>query len=398
MSDSLLAYRDRFPILATSCYLNNNSLGAMPVGVREGLAEYADLWSRRGVRAWNEDWWNLSTRVADLIAPLLGAPPSSVTMQPNVTMATAVFLSCLEATPERRKIVTTDLQFPSVLYIVDSWCRKNDTVLEILPSGDRFGVDPDRLLSAIDTKTLAVAISHAEFKTAFLNEAPAVAQRCRETGALLLLDVFQSVGVLPLQLQKWGVDVASGGCLKWLCGGPGNAFLYVDPELAPRLCPRLTGWMAHCAPFAFEPPPVRQKAGSERFLTGTPQIAALYAARPGLEILTEVGIDAVRKQSLELTEHLLLDAAARGWATATPANREQRGGTVTIAIKNGAEITRELSARNIIVDYRPDAGIRIAPHFYNTLEECSHCLDQIGNIVEDGSWRRHSSVTGVRPT
>ena len=397
--DPLLDYRDRFPILDSTTYLISNSLGAMPRDAAEGLARDAELWATRGVRAWAEEWWDLGARVADRVAPLLGAPPGSVSMQPSTTLATAVVLSALRPGRERRKVVTTDLQFPSILHLLDGWCREHSAALEILRREEgTWGVATERLLDAIDPTTAVVALSHVEFATAWVNDAAVLARRCRETGAFLVLDVFQSAGVLPLALSDWGVDAAVGGCLKWLCGGPGNAFLYVDPDRALELEPTLTGWAAHAAPFAFEPPPMRWRAGGARFLNGTPQVPALYAAGPGLDILGEIGVDRVRAKSVKLTQRLCDEALRRGFACSCAADPERRGGTVAVAVPEGERVARELLDRDVVIDYRPGFGIRIAPHFYNSWQECERCLDEIEAILADRTFERHPSVAGARPT
>jgi len=398
MDDPLLAHRPRFPILQESCYLVNNSLGAMPAAVAERMAQYASAWERRGVRAWAEEWWSLPARVGDEVAPLLGAPPGSVSMHTNVTLATAVFLSCLTPERGRDKVVSTALQFPSILYLLERWCAERGVRLEVVPCPDGLGADPARLLEAIDARTLAVSVSHVEFKSAWVNDAPAVARRCRETGALLLLDVFQSAGVVPVEVRRWGVDAAVGGCLKWLCGGPGNVFLYVDPDLAPRLRPRLTGWMAHQAPFAFEPPPLRPRADAYRFLNGTPQVACLYAASPGLEIHREVGVEAIRRKSMRLTARIYEGARGRGWRVCAPEDPARRGGTVAVDAPFGEAVARELNARDVVVDYRPGAGIRIAPHFYNREEECDRALEEIAAILQSRAYERHTTAAGATPT
>jgi kynureninase len=398
VSDSLLAYRDRFPILGATTYLNNNSLGPMPGEVAEQVRAYAETWASRGGRAWAEAWWALPAAVGDLVAPLLGVRPGTVSTHPNVTLATAVFFSCLAPTARRSKVVTTELQFPSVLYFLQRWCDGHGVRLEIVPAPDGIGVDPQRLLEAVDTRTLAVAISHAEFKSAFLNDAAAVAQRCREVGALLVLDVFQSAGVVPLEAEAWGVDACVGGCLKWLCGGPGNAYLYVTPELARRLEPQLTGWMAHPAPFVFAPPPMRWRDDAWRFLNGTPPIACLYCAVPGLKLHHEVGVPAIRAKSRRLTA-LLYDAArAQGWRVHAPADPDRRGGTVAVDVPHGELVAQELLARDILVDYRPDAGIRLSPHFFNSADECHHALTQIAEILQTRAFARHAAAGGATPT
>jgi kynureninase len=395
---SLEDYRRHFPSLERSCYLISNSLGAMPAAAADELADYARAWSERGVRAWAEEWWDLGSDVADRIAPILGVPLGSVAMQPNVTTATAVFLSCLRPHRERRRIVTTDLQFPSILYLLDGWCRDHQVELLIVPSAESLGVSIDELVATIDERTLAVVVSHVEFKTAYVNDAQDLAHRCRQRGARLLLDVFQSAGVLPLELAEWQVDAAVGGCLKWLCGGPGAAYLYVEPQLCEELEPRLTGWMAHHTPFAFAPPPIQLQKGARRFLNGTPPIAAFYAARPGLDMIAEIGAATIRHHSLELTKLLLEEATSRGWRTATPSNASQRAGTVAVQVPSGDRVARELLERDVIVDYRPGAGIRIAPHFYNRADECLHCVEQIEAILADGSFRRHPESGGGQPT
>jgi kynureninase len=396
MADPLLRYRDRFPILETSCYLISNSLGAMPAEVEERLAAYAAIWKGRGVRAWAEEWWGLAGRVGDLAAPLLGAPKGTVSMHTNVTLATAVFLSCLRPDPRRTKVVSTELQFPSILYLLDRWCAERGLRLELVPCRDGIGADPEELLDAIDATAAAVAVSHVEFKSAWINDAAAVAARCRAAGAPLLLDVFQSAGVVPVDVAGWGVDAAVGGCLKWLCGGPGNVFLYVDPALG--LAPSLTGWLAHEAPFAFEPPPIRLRDDAYRFMNGTPQIPCLYAAEPGLRMHAEIGVATIREKSIRMTARLFARARERGWRVNAPEAPARRGGTVAIDVPHGERIARELLARDVVVDYRPGAGIRIAPHFYNTEEECDRALEEIADILRTRAYERHRSAAGSTPT
>ncbi len=396
--DLLLAYRDRFPILRDSTYLISNSLGAMPAAVAEEMAAYADIWATRGVRAWSEKWWPLPIEVGDQVAPLIGAPAGTVSMHTNVSIATAVFLSCLTPTLRRKKAVTTALQFPSIQYVLKGWAKEREVDIEVVPCDDGIGSDQQQLLETIDEDTLVVSVSHAEFKSAYLNDAAAIAARCREVGAKLILDTFQSAGVVEIEAQKWGVDSVVGGCLKWLCGGPGNVYLYVDPELAPTLEPTLTGWMAHPAPFAFDPGPMRWRDDAYRFLNGTPQIPCLYAAGPGLDIHNEIGVTAIREKSKRMTAMLFDKASERGWRVTAPADPDLRGGTVAIDVEHGELVAQELNARDFVVDYRPGAGIRLAPHFYNTLDECASALDQIDDILRTRAFEKHGSVAGASPT
>jgi kynureninase len=320
-------------------------------------------------------------------------------MQPSTTLATAVLLSALHLDPARLKVVTTDLHFPSILYLLERWCGERGATLEIARRRPgQWGVALDRLLETIDDTTAVVALSHVEFASAWVHDARALARRCRETGAFLVLDVFQSAGVLPLALRDWGVDAAVGGCLKWLCGGPGNCFLYVDPDRAATLEPATTGWVAHPAPFAFEPPPIRWRPGAGRFANGTPQVPALYAARAGLDILAEIGVERVREKSVSMTGRLLAEARRRGYECSCAEDPVLRGGTVAVDVPEGERVARELLRRDIVIDYRPGFGIRIAPHFYNTWEECERCLDTMDTIRADRSYERHSSVEGASPT
>ena len=201
-----------------------------------------------------------------------------------------------------------------------------------------------------------------------------------------------------MKAKEWGVDAAVGGCLKFLCGGPGNVFFYVDPELAPTLEPRLTGWMAHPSPFAFEPPPTRLRDGAWRFLNGTPQIPCLYAASPGLKIHNEIGIDRIREKSQAMTAYLYESAHERGWRPNAPEDPERRGGTVAVDVPHGELVAKELLERDVVIDFRPGAGIRIAPHFYNKKEECEHALSQIAEILETKAYEKHGSVAGATPT
>ena len=398
MSDSLLAYRDRFPILAHTTYLNNNSLGAMPGAVATRMKDYAEIWETRGVRAWAEEWWPMPVSVGDLVAPLIGAAPGNVSMHTNVTLATAVFFSCLEPKGKRTKVVTTSLQFPSIQYFLEGWCKGHGARLEVVESEDDIGVDQQRLLEAIDDETIAVSISHVLFRSAFIQDAAAVARRCREVGARLLLDAFQATGVVEVEVEKWGVDACVGGCLKWLCGGPGNVYLYVDPAIASGLEPRLTGWMAHPNPFSFEGLPMRWREQAWRFLNGTPQVACLYAAEPGLQIHSEIGVPRIREKSKRMTSLLFEGARERGWRVHAPADPERRGGTVAIDVERGELVARELLARDIIIDYRPGAGVRVSPHFYNTEEECLFVLEQIAEILETRAYEKHESAAGATPT
>ncbi len=383
--DPLLRYRDRFPILRSTKYLVSHSLGAMPEAARGALAEYADLWGARGVRAWEEAWWTMSADVGDLIAPLLGAPPRSVVMLPNVTSASAVVISSFDYAPPRNRVVMVEGEFPSVRYLYDRLARRLGAEIVSIPhDGSGLAVDLDRLLSAIDERTSLVPLSHVLFESSAMVDVAAVARRCREVGATLVLDVFQSAGIAPVKLVEWGVQIAVGGVLKWLCGGPGGGFLFVDPALRPRLEPAFTGWMAHESPFAFEVPPMRFRDDPLRFGTGTPAVPALYAAREGPKIVAAAGgadLAPIREKSLRQTEKIIRFAERRGFTLRTPREPQRRGGTVCFQLPHAYDVVSRLNEIGVLCDYRPNAGIRLSPHFYTTDEEIEVAFDLIDEVV-----------------
>jgi kynureninase len=388
--DPLLRFRPEFPILEHTTYLVSNSLGAMPRGVERRVAEYASDWARHGIRAWVKGWWEMPVTVGDEIAPLIGAGAGDVVMFPNVTIAQAAVLSALDYAPPRDTIVMTALDFPSVRYVYDALAARLGARIVVVPSEDGIGIDLERLLAAIDERTRLVAISHVLFRSAFIMDADAICQHAHAAGALVSLDAFHSVGVMPVDVERSGTDFLTGGVLKWLCGGPGGCFLYVAPRLRDRLAPSLTGWQAHARPFAFEPE-MEYAATSFRWLNGTPVIPALYAATEGPRIIRAAGVDAIRDKSVRQTTRLNELADARGYRVYAPRDSARRGGTVAFAVPHGYEVSQELLAREILVDYRPEAGIRVAPHFYTSDEELERVVVAIDEILESGVWRRHAA-------
>jgi kynureninase len=387
----LQAWRKEFPILDRTTYLISNSLGAMPRGVYANLQAYADSWAGRGVRAWEEGWWEMAVGVGNKVAPLIGAGPGEISLHQNVTQTQAVITSCFDFRGLRNKVVMTELEFPSIQYFYNEQTRQGARV-EVVPSADPVRFDLDAFLAAIDETTLLVPISLVLFRSSFVVNAKAIIEKAHRVGARVILDVFQGTGTIPFDVRQLGVDFAVGGVLKWLCGGPGVAYLYVREDLRAKLRPALTGWIAHKRPFEFETGAIDPREDSFRYLNGTPHIPALYACQPGLEILNQVGIEAIRKKSVELTSRLIDGATKRGWGVNTPAQSAERAGTVSVDCPHAAAVCRELLAREIIVDYRPKAGIRISPHFYNTLDECEFALAQIEDILKTKTWERHAAA------
>jgi kynureninase len=391
-TDPLLAYRDRFPILERTNYLISNSLGAVPASAEERLREYYETWATRGVRAWEESWWTLAADLGDLVAPLIGAGRGEVVFQPNVTLAHAVVLSGLDVQGRRNRVVTDAMHFPSILYLIDQ-LRASGAEVVVVPSDDGVGVEPQRLVDAIDERTAVVAVSHVLFKSAYVYDVAPIAARAARVGALSVVDGYQAVGAIPVDVAALGVDVYIGGCLKWLCGGPGAAFLWVRPGARDRLSPRLTGWMAHARPFDFSTS-LDRRDDAWRFLHGTPSIPALYAAMAGLEVVNEVGVAAIRAKSERQTARLLDLADARGYRCTTPRDPDRRGGTVAIDVEHGYEVSRGLKTLDILCDYRPGAGIRLSPHFYNRDDELDAAVSTIAEILSGHAWR---AFTAGRP-
>ena len=386
--DHLLRWRDEFPILDKTTYLISNSLGAMPRAVYDRLKDYANAWATRGMRAWEEGWWEAGAETGNQIGELLGAKPGSISIHQNVTLTQAVISSCFDFTRPRNKVVLVDLEFPSIVYFYMEQ-RRRGARIEMVKSDDGVRVPLDRLLAAIDEETLLVPVSHVIFRSSYLQDARAIVERAHQVGAYVILDVFQSAGTVPFDLSELEVDFAVGGVLKWLCGGPGVAYLYTRPDLRPQLKPTITGWLAHKRPFDFEVGEIDRTEDSYRMLNGTPQILPVYACRPGLEIIRQAGIENIRAKSIQMTERLIRGAEARGWRVNTPRDPAERGGTVSIDCPHGYEIMRELVARDILVDYRPKAGIRLSPHFYNRAEEIDFALAQMEEILATRAWERH---------
>ena len=382
MSDDLLRYRAEFPILETTTYLISNSLGAMPRGVYDAMKGYADTWATRGVRAWEERWWMLAAEVGDAIGALMNAPEGSVSTHQNVTTCQAVVASCFDFSGRRNKVVYSDLNFPSVMYFWEAQ-RPLGVRVHTVKTDDGISVPTERLLDAIDESTLLVPISHVIFRSAYINNASRIIEKAHRVGAHVVLDTFQSLGTVPIDVQALNVDFACGGVLKWLCGGPGVGYLYVRPDLAKVLRPRFTGWLAHQNPFGFETGPIRYSDPPFRFMNGTPHIPSLEAARPGLKIITEVGIQRIREKSKRQTARLIELAHERGWRINTPRDPDKRGGTVSIDIPNTEQVCRELLRREILVDWRPKAGMRMSPHFYNSDEEIDRAIAVVEQILAE---------------
>ena len=371
-------YRDRFPILADTTYLINHSLAAMPAAAEDRVLEYAHMWKTRGIRSWGEGWWDMPLTVGDQVGRIIGAPAGTTCMHQNVTVAIAVILSCFRLEPPRNRIVYVEGEFPSVRYLLQA---QPGAEIEVVP-------DLDALIDAIDERTLLVPLSHVLFKVAELQDVTEIQKRAAEVGAHVILDAYQSAGAVPIDVQRMGVSFATGGSVKWLCGGPGAGWLYVRPDLIESLEPAFVGWQGHARPFAFEPE-LEYADGIARFLTGTPNVPALFAATAGYDVIEEVGVDAIRRRSLDLTDHLIDLADRAGFEVTSQRDQSRRGASVTIRVPGFEGVHRELAERQILCDFRPDVGLRLGPHFFNTEEELDFAIGQVEDILATGAHERH---------
>jgi kynureninase len=375
----LESYRDRFPILGETTYLINHSLGAMPAASEERVAEYARMWKERGIRAWAEGWWEMPLTVGDQIGRIIGAPPGSTVMHQNVAVAEAIILSCFRPVdPGRNRVVYEEGNFPSVRYLYQAQ-----------PELDVVVVPNDQaIVEAIDERTLLVPVTHVLFKTGEIQNIASIVRRAHEVGAHVVLDAYQSAGIVPLDVSALNVDFAVGGSVKWLCGGPGNGWLYVRPDLADVLEPTFMGWQAHARPFGFEPE-LEYAQGAARFLTGTPNVPALYAGTAGYDLIEEIGVDRIRENSVRQTQLLIDLCDEAGFEVGSPREEERRGGTVTVHTPDFEAVHKELAERQILCDFRPDVGLRLGPHYYNTDDELRFAIAQIAEILESGAHERH---------
>ena len=374
--------REEFPTLASGRHLLSHSLGPVPRAARGSMLAYYDAWEHHTSEdAWATSWWELSARVGDRIARILGGASGSVQIQPNASIALASVASCFDFSEgKRNKVVTSALDFPSMEYI---WYaqRRVGARVEVVPSEDGITIPLERILDAIDDTTALVALSHVSFRSSYRVDAQAIVERAHRHGALVLLDVYQSAGALELKATDWQVDFLIGGTIKWLCGGPACGYLYVRPDLQNDLQPRLTGWVAHAEPFGFAHAPMHYDNSVRRFAQGTPSIPALYSVQPGLQVIEEVGIKTIEAESRRRTEWMIDFALERGWKVNSPRDVNERGGSVMIYVEDGPAMVKRLAERRVFVDSRPGVGLRMSPHFFNTDEEVREAMGILAELI-----------------
>ncbi len=388
--DPLLRWRDEFPILSVTNYQVSNSLGAMPRAVYDSLRAYADSWATRGVRAWGEGWWEMNVAVGNRVGAIIGAPPDSVSMHQNIALAMGVLLSAFDFDGPRNKVVIEGGIFPSVYYLLRAALPPHVELCLVESEDGGISVPDEKIVEAIDERTKLAIVSHVLFRSAAILDVAAITRQAHAVGATAIIDGYHACGIVPFDVQALNVDYYLGGVLKWMCGGPGGVFLYARPDHLKTARPKLTGWMAHTRPFAFEVDAIDLREDAFRFLNGTPAIPTLYAVQPGIDIIAEVGVEAIRAKSMRQTALIVERADAAGYPVNTVRDADRRGGTVTINPPHAYEVSRELLARDIVIDYRADAGIRISPHFYNSDAEVHAALDAVEEILQSGAWQQHA--------
>ena len=379
-ADPLLTWRDEFVGIDRVLHFISHSLGAMPRGAAEMLERYAQMWRERGIRSWEEEWFELPTQVGDTLGAIFNAEPGCVSMHENCTTAQSIALSALAFASPRNRLVCTAEDFPSELYLYEGLTRRGVELVRVPAREGRTIAEAD-LVAAIDERTAVVAISQVFFRTSQVLDLAPVIARAHEVGALVMVDAYQAIGTVPTDVLALGVDMLTGGSVKWLCGGPGAGYLYVSPRVRAVLEPAFTGWMAHEQPFAFDSSPLERHAGARRFWTGTPGIPAFAAAVSGYRIVAGIGVEAIRAKSLRQTERMMAWADEFGLGVVSPRAAATRGGTVVLDVPNAETVCRSLLAQDVLLDFRPGVGLRLAPHFYTRDDEVDRVMKMVCDEV-----------------
>ncbi len=378
----LLATRPEFPTTSKGVHLISHSLGAVPKKARDYAKQFLDEWEDDSITAWMK-WLPAVRSLGDLIGSVLGVDAGTVTILPNVSTVQSFVASCFDFAKPRNKVVYDDVNFSTVHYVWQEQARRGAEIV-VVKSKDGIHAPIDELCAAIDERTLLVPISHVLFRSSGMYDAKRVIDRAHAVGAMVLLDCYQSAGTVPLALREWNCDMACGGSVKWACGGPGAAYLYVRPDILPKLRPTSTGWFAHAEPFAFDMGPMRYADDAFRMVGGTMAIPAIYTARAGWETIARLGVDRIRKKSLRQTKLLRELVESRGFVVNTPRDDAERGGTICFDFPGADAVSRELSKRRYFHDYRPKCGLRASPHFYTTDEELHRFVDELDRVRKEG--------------
>ncbi|HLB81662.1 MAG TPA: aminotransferase class V-fold PLP-dependent enzyme [Gemmatimonadales bacterium] len=370
----LARYRSEFPIFREGIYLNTCSLGALGERTHRRVTEFLDVWQRRGASAWYDVWWAALAELRSRYARVVNADPAEIALAPSISVALSAVAEALDY-GRRPRVVVTSLDFPTVAY---QWLAKRPRGVElvVVESPDRVSVPVEAIARAVDERTALVATSHVYFTSGAIQDIKAIAEAARKRGALTLVDAYQSVGQLPVDVKAAGVDFLTAGGLKWLLGGPGIVFLYARQELTRSLAPQIAGWFAHRDQFAFDPRTLELHDDARRFELGTPSLAAVYAQLGGLEYIEEIGVPAIRQVTAALTEDLIERARGHGFRPKVAPRAEHRSAIVMLPAADPAARVRHLAAAGIVADARP-GHVRLSPFFYNVQDDHVSALEQL---------------------
>jgi kynureninase len=381
VAESLLDYRKHFPALEECVHFISHSLGCVPAQAMTDLGEFFELWRTKSITAWS-DWLPEVDRAAARIEKIISAPAGTCVMHQNVSTVMSVLASCFDYTAARNKVVYEAQMFPTVSYVWQAEQRRGAQCVVVPPTDGMM--DADAICAAIDEHTLLVPLQHVVFSTAQIQDIKKISARAKEVGAHVILDCYQSIGTVPIDVVDLGVSFACGGSVKYVCGGPGAAWLYVRKDLIEQFAPRVTGWFGNEAPFAFTMPEQSYAETIWRYMGGTPAVAALYQARAGQSIIAEIGVRKIRDKSLVMTQKCIDWVDELGLKLNSPRSAEIRGGSVVFDFVGSADVCRELNRRKYFCDHRPAAGIRIAPHFYTKPEEIDLFFTEMKKIRGGG--------------
>lgn len=373
-------HRDQFPILENSTYLVSHSMGAAPLAARAALDAYWTDWATDGPEAW-ERWLPEIGTIADGIGAIVGAAPGSVFLGPNVSVLQAAIATCIDFRGDRNEVVYETLQFPSLTYVWAEWERYGAKSITI-PSRDGMTIPTETIIASITERTAIAVLSHAYYVSGSVADVRAIQHHCREVGALLCVDAYQTTGVYPYDVVELDLDIVTGGSHKWLLGGPGCGWIYVKPSMLERFRPAVTGWMAHAKPFAFEDAPIRYAPSMYRLGTGTPTIPGYLVAKPGHDLIRSVGVGRIRAHNVALTTRIIGMAQERKLRVNTPLEADKRTGWIGIDFDGSERVRAQLIEERVFIDYRPGCGIRVSPHFYTTKDEIDRFFASVDRLRE----------------
>jgi len=372
----LASYRGEFPIFRDSVYLNTCSLGALGERSRRKVAEFLDIWQRRGAAAWYDVWWEALTDLRTRYGRIVNATAGDIALAPSISVALSAVAESLDY-GRRPKVVITSLDFPTVAY---QWLAKakHGVELVVVESPDKIQVPVEAIARAVDERTALIVTSHVYFTSGAIQDIKRVADVAHAHGALCLIDAYQSVGQVPVDVQATGVDALVAGGLKWLLGGPGIVFLYVREAVARCLEPKISGWFGQRDQFAFDPRALTFHDGARRFELGTPALAAIYAQLGGLEYIEEIGVPRIRDVTAALTEDLIATLRGAGFKPKVAADPRERSAIVMVPMPDPGASIRHLAAGGIIADTRP-GHVRFSPFFYNAQEDHVRATERLAS-------------------